>query len=120
MNEVEKVYQFNEYVLEYDKGHNDRSCLIISKIQNENIYVMSSLYDGSADVISIMLDSFQQEISSLNNIIDEKDTEITILKNKLDMIKNNVDDLIKRKDKQTILDIIEIYTGFWGKGDESE
>ena len=61
MNE-EKLYQFNEYVLGYDKGHNDRSCLTISKIQNNNIYVMSSLYDGSADVISLMLDSLQEEL----------------------------------------------------------
>lgn len=60
------------------------------------------------------------EIEQLNSIINKKNIEITILKNKLDMIKNNVDDLIKRKDKQSILDIIEIYTGFWGKGDESE
>ena len=58
------------------------------------------------------------EIEQLNSIINKKNIEITILKNKLDMIKNNVDDLIKRKDKQAILDIIEIYTGFWGKGDE--
>ena len=44
----EKVYQLNEYVLGYDKGHNDRSCLTISKIQNGNIYVMG----GAVCVIS--------------------------------------------------------------------
>lgn len=58
----EKVYQFNEYVLGYDKGLNDRSCLTISKMQNGNIYVMSSLYDGSADIISNILDNLQQEL----------------------------------------------------------
>ena len=54
--EEEKIYQFNEYVLGYDKGRNDRSCLTISKIQNGNMYVMSSLYDGSAEIISTILD----------------------------------------------------------------
>jgi len=62
MKEEEKVYQFNEYILGYDKGLNDRSCLTISKILNGNMYVMSSLYDGSADVISMMLDDLQQEL----------------------------------------------------------
>jgi len=66
----EKVYQFNDYILGYDKGKNDRSCLTISKIQNGNMYVMASLYDGSADVISIMLDNLQNEIDCLKDQID--------------------------------------------------
>lgn len=67
----EKVYQFNEYVLGYDKGHhNDRSSLTISKIQNGNMYVMCSLYDGSADVINMMLDNLQNEIDSLKDQVE--------------------------------------------------
>lgn len=66
-----KVYQFNEYVLGYDKGYNDRSCLTIGKIQNENLYVMSSLYDGAADVISMMLDSLNEEIKRSKGKLEE-------------------------------------------------
>ena len=62
MTKDEKVYQFNEYILGYDKGLNDRSCLTISKMQNDNMYVMGSLYDGSAYIISLMLDSLQEKI----------------------------------------------------------
>lgn len=70
MNE-EKIYQFNEYVLSYDKGLGDRSCLTISKAQNDSLYVMASLCDGSADVISEMLDSLQSEINKLKEINEE-------------------------------------------------
>lgn len=76
----ERIYQFNEYVLGYDKGHNDRSCLTISKIQNDNMYVMSSLYDGSADIISLMLDSLQKENINLQQQLDK-------YKNVIDKIK---------------------------------
>lgn len=67
----EKTYQFNEYVLGYDAGKNDRSCLTICKIQNDNMYVMSSLYDGSADIVSMILDKLQAENKKLNNIINK-------------------------------------------------
>ena len=79
----ERIYQFNEYVLGYDKGHNDRSCLTISKIQNDNMYVMSSLYDGSADIISLMLDSLQKENKDLQQQLDK-------YKNVIDKIKEEV------------------------------
>ena len=59
----EKVYQFNEYILSYDKSERDRSCLTISKTQNGNIYVMSELLDGSADVVSMILDSLQTTVN---------------------------------------------------------
>ena len=61
----EEIYTFNEYILGYGKGNNDRSCLTISKIINGDMYVMSSLYDGSADVISMILDNLQQENKKL-------------------------------------------------------
>ena len=61
----EEIYTFNEYILVYEKGNNDRSCLTISKIINGDMYVMSSLYDGSADVISMILDNLQQENKKL-------------------------------------------------------
>ncbi len=63
MSEEVKVYQFNEYILSYDKSERDRSCLTISKTQNGNIYVMSELLDGSADVVSMILDSLQTTVN---------------------------------------------------------
>ena len=66
----EKVYQFNEYVLGYDKGLNDRSSLTISKVQNGNMYVMATLTDGSADVINMMLDNLQNEIDNLKDQVE--------------------------------------------------
>ena len=86
----EKVYQFNEYILGYDEGLNDRSCLTISKIQNGNMYVMATLTDGSADVISLMLDNLQQENKQLKEelkeykkCIDEQNEELYRIFNSL-------------------------------------
>lgn len=76
--EEEKIYNFNEYVLGYDKGRNDKSCLTISKIQNGNMYVMSSLYDESAEIISTILDNFQQELDKYKNIIDELENRMLL------------------------------------------
>lgn len=67
----EKVYQFNEYVLGYDKGKTDRSVLTISKVLNDNMYVMATLTDGSADVISLMLDNLIKKLQKKENIIKE-------------------------------------------------
>ena len=72
MNKEEKIYMFNEYVLGYDKGNNDRSCLTISKIISGDMYVMGSLYDGSADVISMIFDNLQQENKRLKEIEKEQ------------------------------------------------
>lgn len=80
MNE-EKIYQFNEYVLGYDKGENDRSALTISKVLNGNMYVMATLTDESADVISLMLDELNKELQQKGNIIKEKGKEIERLNN---------------------------------------
>jgi hypothetical protein len=65
----EKIYQFNEYVLGYDKGENDRSALTISKVLNNNMYIMATLTDGSADVIILMLDELNKELQQKENII---------------------------------------------------
>ena len=83
----EKLYQFNEYVLSYDKGHNDRSCLTISKIQNDNMYVMSSLYDGSADVINLMLNSLQEELRQTKLLKEKYQLKKDKQKELLDKIK---------------------------------
>lgn len=64
----EKVYQFDNYILGYDSGLKDRSCLTLCKIENENYYVLTSLYDESANLISSMLDEFQKQ----NKIKDKK------------------------------------------------
>lgn len=94
MNE-EKVYQFNEYVLGYDKGYNDRSCLIISKILNDNMYVMSSLYDGSADVISLMLDNLQEEIRQTKLLKERYQLQKDKYKEVLDKIKDKTNKMIE-------------------------
>lgn len=67
----EKIYQFNEYILSYDKGENDRSCLIISKCLLDKIYIMAELYDGSAELISTILDSLQQQVKKQKEAIDK-------------------------------------------------
>ena len=68
----DKVYTYDDYILSYDYGgENDRSCMIISKILNDNLYVMAELYDGSADVVSIMLDNLQQELQQKENKIKQ-------------------------------------------------
>lgn len=69
MNYGEKIYQFNEYVLSYDKGEKERSCLIIGKCLLDKLYVMAELYDGSAEIISTILDSLQQENKQLRDKI---------------------------------------------------
>jgi Asp-tRNA(Asn)/Glu-tRNA(Gln) amidotransferase B subunit len=89
----EKVYQFNEYVLGYDKGENDRSCLTISKTQNDILYVMGTLYDGCADIISLMLESMQQEIKTLNILLNQADNKNLEL---IEMI-NKIEDIIENK-----------------------
>ena len=71
MNKEEKIYMFNEYVLAYDKGNDDRSCLTISKIISGDMYVIGSLFDGSAEIISLMLDNLQQENNQLKEIEKE-------------------------------------------------
>ena len=96
----EKIYQFNEYVLGYDKGENDRSALTISKMQNGNIYVMTTLTDGSADIITMMLDNLQNEIKKLNvqlNQADNKNLELIELINKIDDIIDNENMVYFRK-----------------------
>lgn len=92
-----KVYQFNEYVLEYDKGLNAKSCLTISKIQNGNMYVMSSLYDESADVISTLLDNLQKENQILkenaihnDKVVDKARWNETIYKSRNDKAKEKL------------------------------
>ena len=79
MNE-EEIYTFNEYILGYEKGNNDRSCLTISKIINDDMYVMSSLYDGSADEINMILDNLQQESKRLKEQLQQKEDIIYKIK----------------------------------------
>ena len=81
MNE-EEIYTFNEYILGYEKGNNDRSCLTISKIINDDMYFMSSLYDGSADVISMILDNLQKENQQLKQQLQQRDNIINKAKEK--------------------------------------
>ena len=75
MNE-EEIYTFNEYILGYEKGNNDGSCLTISKIINDDMYFMSSLYDDSADVISMILDNLQKENKKLKQQLQQRDNII--------------------------------------------
>lgn len=85
----EKIYQFNEYVLGYDKGGNDRSALTISKVLNGNMCVMAELYDGSAQIVSTILDDLNKELQQKENIINE--LEKVLDRNiELNYYKNNV------------------------------
>ena len=93
MNE-EKIYQFNEYVLGYDKGENDRSALTISKVLNGNMYVMATLTDESADVISLMLDELNKELQQKGNIIKEKGKEIERLNNIINKLEKDLEEKI--------------------------
>lgn len=95
MNKEEKIYQFNEYVLGYDKGRNDRSCLTISKVQNGNIYVMSSLLDGSADVISTMLDGLQEELKEKDKEIDNLNKQLKWDYQEINRLRNIINELEK-------------------------
>ena len=90
----EKIYQFNEYVLGYDKGENDRSCLVISKYLLDKVYVMAELYDGSAEIISTILDSLQKENKQLkkkyeNAVSDYEQEHYKVVKAML-FIKDNI------------------------------
>ena len=103
----EKVYTFNEYVLGYDSGRdNDRSCLTISKILNNNIYVMSTLYDESAEVISTTLDYLQQKVEQLENIRKEC----------IDYIKHEIKDMPLNGCKLRLNDLLNILN----KGSDKE
>ena len=66
-------------------------------------------------------DGYIRGIYRARNIIDSKQKEIerlsknnTILENKLNMIKENIETI----DKKTIIEIIDNYTGFWGSDKE--
>lgn len=67
----EKTYQFNNYVIGYDKGFKDRSCLTICDKQGDTLYVIDTLYDESANVMSKLLDSLQNQLQQKENIIKE-------------------------------------------------
>lgn len=103
--EIEKIYKFNEYVLGYDKGLNDRSCLTISKIQSGNMYVMATLYDGSADVISLMLDSLQQQNKEIQKRIDKAIKYITIYRSYANI---NGRDYLKGRDEIGSLELSQV------------
>ena len=110
MNE-EEIYTFNEYILGYEKGNNDRSCLTISKIINDDMYVMSSLYDGSADVISMILDNLQQENKQLKEQLQQKEDIINKAKEhlKLKVIRysNETDYMLDETDLKEIIQILD-------------
>jgi uncharacterized protein YktB (UPF0637 family) len=60
-----------------NRRRKDRSALTISKVLNGNMYVMATLTDGSADVISLMLDELNKELQQRGNIIKEVREYIT-------------------------------------------
>lgn len=68
----EEIYKFNDFAITYDKGvNNDRSCLIISKVDKINIYVLGELYDESADIVNTIINNLQQENKQLKEEIKE-------------------------------------------------
>ena len=110
MNE-EEIYTFNEYILGYEKGNNNRSCLTISKIINDDMYVMSSLYDGSADVISMILDNLQQENKKLKEQLQQKEDIINKAKEHLELkvirYSNETDYMLDETDLKEIIEILD-------------
>ena len=72
----EKIYTFNNYVLSYDCGQGDESCLLISKIKDNKIYLLAELHNESASLISTMLDNLQQEHQQLKSVLNEVRDEI--------------------------------------------
>ena len=68
----EEIYKFGDFAITYDKGvNNDRSCLIISKVDKINIYVLGELYDESADIVNTIINNLQQEKKQLKEEIKE-------------------------------------------------
>lgn len=71
MSEEEKIYQFNEYILGYDSGLKDWSCLTISKIEEGDMLVLTSIHGKTADLISMILDKLNEELQLRDEIIKE-------------------------------------------------
>lgn len=118
--EVEKIYMFNEYVLGYDEGNNDRSCLTISKVISGDMYVMGSLYDGSAKIISLMLDNLQEENKQLKEELEEEkrinvenlktiDRQQEIIQNALGIANERVNHYHHINNKEVLEDWKEIF-----------
>ena len=93
----EEIYKFGDFVITYDKGvNNDRSCLIISKVDKINIYVLGEIYDESADIINTIINNLQQENKILkenaeNNdkVVDKVNWENMLLKKENEQLKDN-------------------------------
>lgn len=66
----EKQYQFDNYVIGYDKGFKDRSCLIIGEKRGDNFYIINSLYDETANILNKILDGYKKEIERLNEELE--------------------------------------------------
>ena len=112
----EEIYKFGDFVITYDKGvNNDRSCLIISKVDKINIYVLGEIYDESADIINTIINNLQQENKILkenaeNNdkVVDKVNWENMLLKKENEQLKDNWNDL-KKYTKEVISTDNELY-----------
>ena len=67
----EKTYKYGDYVASYVSDGWDSGCLTISKIQNDNMYVIGEITGGIAEIIDFILDSVEDEISKYESKLDK-------------------------------------------------
>ena len=67
----EKIYKYGDYVVSYVSDGWDSGCLTISKIQNDNMYVIGEITGGIAEIIDFILDSVEDEISKYESKLDK-------------------------------------------------
>ena len=67
----EKIYKYGDYVVSYVSDGWDSGCLTISKIQNDNMYVIGEIAGGIAEIIDFILDSVEDEISKYESKLDK-------------------------------------------------
>lgn len=67
----EKIYKYGDYVVRYVSDGWDSGCLTISKIQNDNMYVIGEITGGIAEIIDFILDSVEDEISKYESKLDK-------------------------------------------------
>lgn len=67
----EKTYKYGDYVVSYVSDGWDSGCLTISKIQNNDLYVIGETTGGIAEIIDFILDSVEDEISKYESKLDK-------------------------------------------------
>ena len=100
----EKTYKYGDYVVSYVSDGWDSGYLTISKIQNDNIYVIGEITGGIAEIIDFILDSVEDEISKYESKLDKikeyiKEKDLT---NNMNFMDDGIGNLFK-----DILELLE-------------